>query len=167
MAYQQLPTNTQKEEKYKSRRILGAILTVVGGLLTLLSFYIWSRNQGFSEGEILAQLFCIGLGIIGILLVVLGIFFILHKWKINNRQIWGWIEVIIGIPFMLWGLIIFYPIFDSVFTPSHATQYDISGSLICVGPGLIIGIPLLILGIRQITHKETTAPANPGSLDKP
>ncbi len=83
--------------------------------------------------------------------------------KGRGRRIWGWILAIAGGLFLFWGIGWAVYSFYSYIT-IDPLYYDIifekrlitSMGIICSAPGLVIGVPLLILGIWLVGKRETS-----------
>jgi hypothetical protein len=72
--------------------------------------------------------------------------------KGKSRRIWGWILTIIGGLSILWGIFfMLLAIFSIIFSKTlmDTVAFTIRDILLCA-PGLLIGIPLLILGVMYL-----------------
>jgi hypothetical protein len=85
----------------------------------------------------------------------------------EKRRQRGCIFAIIGVPFTLWGVFwLLFAIYHAISDPGVPAS-AIFGCILFSIPGLLIGIPLLVFGIRWIIRNEKMPPANLGGLDNP
>jgi hypothetical protein len=70
----------------------------------------------------------------------------------RSGRIWGWILTILGGVFSLGGIIGMFMVFYQV----EYESYDPMTLMVCIiyVPGLIIGVPLLIIGIRHLLRTK-------------
>jgi hypothetical protein len=156
--------NTENQTgKGKSNRIWGWIMTILGGVFTVVSLFFIS--QAYYEVDVLGSdplylitCYCTVPGLIlGIILLVLGI-----RWIISgkgNKYDWGWVLTIVGwFPILLGILLIFYSL-------SSGRNLEIS-ELLFSASILLIGIFLVVIGTR-IIQKGKRLRTNPGVLANP
>jgi hypothetical protein len=75
-----------------------------------------------------------------------------NKRKNKGGRTWGWILTILGGVFSLGGIIGMFMVFYQV----EYESYDPMTLMVCIiyVPGLIIGVPLLIIGIRHLLRTK-------------
>jgi dipeptide/tripeptide permease len=163
--------NTEnKEAKVKNRQIWGWSLAIGGGLFTLSGiYYLVITLFGESTNWHVGILDTVPGLLLGIPLLILGIRWIKNRGgneiinseniaKNKKHLIWGWIAAIVGGLFTLVGIdSMFYSIFGE-------NPYWYVGIWICTVPGLLLGVPLLIIGIRWIKAVNASQTMNSVNL---
>jgi hypothetical protein len=169
-----MPTDSQQDVNRKSDRTWGWIFSIVGVFITMWGFawLCWGIYGYFDPPDnfipskmlLLAILFGQPGILIGILIFLYGIRRIRSAWGTDrsstqikdvdgrNRRSQGWILSIFGGLFTLWGIFFMVLAIINAFILPEATDTmaDAQLSVQCYIPGLLIGIPLFLIGSRAL-----------------
>ncbi|NJD59520.1 MAG: hypothetical protein FIA98_08990 [Anaerolineae bacterium] len=175
-----MPPDSQQNVNRRSDRTWGWIFSIIGVFITMWGFawLCWGIYGYFdppvnftpSKMLLLAILFGQSGLLLGFLIFVYGTRRIRSAWgtdmtSTENKDVdgrknrtWGWICSVFGGLFTLWGILFMVlAIINAFIIPgSTDSMADAQLSVQCYLPGLLIGIPLLLIGSRMIISEVST-----------